>query len=88
MRIDRVQPAGAVPALTEQARLGQHLQVMTDGLLRRVEVRRDLARGQLAAPHQPKDLAAVRVGERPQYRVRGVTVIGLGDRRPTTPRHS
>ena len=49
---------------------------MTDGLLRGVEVRGDLAGGQLAAPHQPEDLAAVRVGERPEDGVGGVAVIG------------
>ena len=49
---------------------------MTDGLLRRVEVRGDLAGGQLAAPHQPEDLTAMLVGERPEDGIRGVGVIG------------
>lgn len=64
VRIKGVKAADTVAPLSEQTRLGQHLQVMTDRLLRRVEVRRDLARRELAGPHQPEDAPAVRVGER------------------------
>ena len=55
--------------------------MVTHGLLRCVEVRRDLTGGQLAGPHQPEDLTAVRVGERPKDDVRGVTLIGCTGRR-------
>ena len=61
---------------------------MTDGLLRRVEVRRDLTGGQLAAAHQPKDLTAVGVGERPKYGIGGVTLIdGASDASPSCAHH-
>ena len=76
LRVERIQPPGAVATLADQTGLGEHLEVMADGLLRGVEVRRDLTGGQLAAPHQPKDLAAVRVGERSKYGVRRVTLVG------------
>jgi hypothetical protein len=76
VRVEGIQPAYAVPTLAEQTGLGEHLEVMTDGLLRRVEMRGDLTGGELAAPHQSKDLTAMRVGERPKYGVRGVTFIG------------
>jgi hypothetical protein len=71
-----VQPAHAVPALIDQTCLGEHLEVMADSLLRRVEVGRDLTGGELAIPHQPEDLPAVRVGERSKDSLSGITLIG------------
>jgi hypothetical protein len=47
--VQSIQPAYAVAALAKQAGFGEDLKVMADGLLGGVEVRRDLAGGQLSS---------------------------------------
>ena len=65
----RVEPAGAVPALGQQPRPLEDGEVLADGLLGQVEVGGDLAGGKFGVLDQPQDLAPVRIGERPQDRV-------------------
>src|SRR5664279_63028 len=79
----RVEAAGALAALGEKAGLLEHADVLADRLLGEGEARRDLARGQLGALDEAQDLSAVRVGERPQYRIgcRGRRLLPLGHRR-------
>ncbi len=81
MRVERIQASYAVTALAQQTGSGKHLEVVTDGLLRRVEVRRDLTGGQLTTPHQPKDLTAMLVGERSEDGVRRVILAECAGRR-------
>jgi hypothetical protein len=80
--VERIQTSYAVTAFAKEAGSGEYLKVMTDGLLGGVEVGGDLTGSQLAAAHQPKDLTAMRVGERPKDDVGGVALIGCaGGRR-------
>src|SRR5262245_1922655 len=67
-----VEAPGAVASLIHEPRLLQHCQVLRDRRPRQLEMRRDLARGQLGAGHQPQDRAAVRRGDRLQRSLHGV----------------
>jgi hypothetical protein len=66
----RIEAAGAVAALGEQACLLEHSDMLADRLLGERELHRDLPGGQLAVLDQPQNLPTVRVGERLQHRVR------------------
>jgi len=81
MRVERIQASYSVTALAQQTGFGKHLEVVTDGLLSLVEVRRDLTGGQLTTPHQPKDLPAMLIGERSEDGVRSVILAECARRR-------
>jgi hypothetical protein len=65
LREKRVEAAGSVTALAEQACLFEHGDVQTDCLLGEGETGGDLARRQLAMLNDPQDLSAVRIGKGP-----------------------
>src|SRR5436190_11519237 len=55
-----VEPPGPLAPLDDQLRLTQHAQVLGDRRARDVEVRRDLAGGQLVVTDEAKDLPSAR----------------------------
>src|SRR5436309_1061463 len=64
LRAGPVQAPGAVASLAHEPRLLQHAQMLGDRRPRQLEVRRDLAGGQLRLRDEPQDRAAVRRGDR------------------------
>jgi len=80
----RVEPAGALPALGQQPGPLEDGEVLADGLLGEVEVGSDLSGGKLVVLDHPQDLAPMRIGERPQDRVGSNgrhRLLGIGDYR-------
>src|SRR3954447_24800733 len=59
-----VQPARALAAFVDEARLAQHLEVLRDCRLRQGEVRDHIARRALAVRQDPQDLAPRGLGDR------------------------
>ena len=74
LAVRSVEPARALTSLGNEACLSQHLQVVRNGLPGDIEMGRDLARGELAVPHESQDLAPLWVGYRLQRRLHRSTL--------------
>jgi hypothetical protein len=66
-----VQASRAVASLAHEPRLLQDGEVLGDRRPRDVEVRRDLARGELLVAHESQDPAPRRRGDRPECSLHG-----------------
>src|SRR5919197_984063 len=62
LRSGPVEPPSPLPSLSHQARFLQYPKVLRYGRAGHLEVRGDLARGQLRGPHQAEDLPPPRLG--------------------------
>src|SRR5262249_42903468 len=70
-----IQALRAPPSLLDEPRLRQHAEGFRDRRSTDVEVRGDLTRRPLLAPHQPQDLLTTRLGDCLQSRFHSGTVI-------------